>query len=406
MTTGADLGSDTRRLELYVRLSVYFLLLTEPLLALGAVPPGYAGPLLALVAVHTLANVLVCRWALTAMRSRPRLVARRDRAGLLAWLVLSVVTVAVVQSAVAGAGWPGVPVLVAGASLAAVSPVLGHRAILASAVVVAPLLAVDGFSATALAAAAVVAVFAAVGLVGLAYTFWLSGWMLRVIWELVEARRRAAQLAVAEERLRIARDLHDLFGRTLAAVAVKSELASELLRRGRPEDAAAEIAAVRGLAEEAGGEVRQVVRGFRRTDLGDELVGARALLDSAGIRCVVHAEGADRLAPEAAAALAWTLREAVTNVIRHSEARECFITLDAGDPVRLVVTNDGAPRVPADGAGSSGGPHGPDAGSGLIGMAERLTAVGGGLVRHQADRRFTVEARVPAARAYAAEVSR
>jgi two-component system sensor histidine kinase DesK len=219
--------------------------------------------------------------------------------------------------------------------------------------------------------------------------------MIRVVRELVEARHRAAQLAVAEERLRISRDLHDLFGRTLAAVALKSELAGELLRRDRPEQAAAEIGAVRALAEQAGGEVRQVVRGFRRVDLTEELSGARALLDSAGIRCVVHADGAGRLAPDTAAALAWTLREAVTNVIRHSRAGECFITLAAEDPVRLVVTNDGAPS----GAGTSG-----DRGSGLVGMAERLAAVDGTLVRHHRGGRYTVEARVPAVRAYRAEV--
>ncbi|SDS10536.1 two-component system, NarL family, sensor histidine kinase DesK [Friedmanniella luteola] len=397
MSSTSSLGTDTRRLELYIRSSLYVLLLCEPLLLVTAFVDR---PALAVVAVlHTAANSLVCRWSMTG-RQRPSFrLGALPTAGLVGWAVLSLGLAAATADATLGDLPLPLAVVVVGTSLGSIACALRHRVLVAAALVgaVASGLALVGLGGVPAGSAVPLVVACALLLLGLVYTFWSSGWMVRVVRELVEARHRAAQLAVAEERLRISRDLHDLFGRTLAAVAVKSALAGELLRRDRPEQAADEIAAVRALAEQAGGEVRQVVRGVRRVDLAEELAGARALLDSAGIRCVVHAAGAERLAPDAAAALAWTLREAVTNVIRHSRAGECVITLAAEDPVRLVVTNDGAPV--------SAAPSGPGGrGTGLAGMAERLAAVDGELVRHHAGGRFTVEARLPAARAHRAEV--
>ena len=394
-SSAASLGTDTRRLELYIQSSLYVLLLAEPLVL---TPSFVDRPALAVLSlVHTGANVVVCRWSTNGRRPPVLRPGRRATAGLVAWAALSLGLAA----ATAGTRMGDLPfplaLVVLGASLGSIACALGHRVLLAAVLVAAvgATLALVRLDRQPPAGVLPLVVVSVLLLLGIVYTFWSSGWMVRVVRELVEARHRAAQLAVAEERLRISRDLHDLFGRTLAAVALKSELAAELLRRDRPEQAAAEIGAVRALAEQTGGEIRQVVRGFRRVDLAEELSGARALLDSAGIRCVVHAEGADRLAPDAAAALAWTLREAVTNVIRHSRAGECFITLEAADPVRLLVTNDGA----GDGATAPDG-----RGTGLLGMAERLAGVEGTLLRHHAAGRFTVEARVPAARAHGAEV--
>jgi two-component system sensor histidine kinase DesK len=395
VSSTSSLGTDTRRLELYIQSSLYVLLLFEPLV-LVAVLVGRP-VLLVLTLLHTAANLLVCHWS-TRGRQRPTFRLRPlPLAGLVAWAVLSLGLAAATADATLGDLPLPLAVVVLGASLGSIACALRHRVLVAAVLVgaAASAMALVGLGGASVVATGPLVVLSALLLLGLVYTFWSSGWMVRVVRELVEARHRAAQLAVAEERLRIARDLHDLFGRTLAAVAVKSELAAELLRRDRPEQAAAEIGAVRALAEQTGGEVRQVVRGFRRVDLADELVGARALLESAGIRCAVHAAGAGRLAPAPAAALAWVLREAVTNVIRHSKAGECFITLAAEDPVRLVVTNDGAPAGPAAGDGH---------GTGLVGMSERLAGVGGELVRHHGGGRFTVEARLPAARAYRAEV--
>src|SRR5699024_2206966 len=123
--------------------------------------------------------------------------------------------------------------------------------------------------------------------------WWTTGWMLRVMRALQEARDRAATSAVSEERVRISRDLHDLFGQTLATIAGRSALAAELSRRGRHDRAIDEMREVHRIADESGGRVRAVVRGERQIALADELAGARALLGSAQIVCRVEAEPVD-----------------------------------------------------------------------------------------------------------------
>lgn len=142
------------------------------------------------------------------------------------------------------------------------------------------------------------------------------------------------QLGVAEERLRISRDLHDVFGRTLATISVKSELAAELSRRGLHERAADEMAQIRQIANTAGAEVRRVVRGERQAGWSDEIEGARALLASAGIRCVVAGEDVPEKYAET---LAWVIREGVTNVLRHSRATQVSITT-AVEPDEVALT--------------------------------------------------------------------
>ena len=107
-------------------------------------------------------------------------------------------------------------------------------------------------------------------------------WMIDVVRRLWRSRQVMADLAVAQERLRFSRDLHDVFGRTLSTVAIKSELAAELARRGDPR-AVAEMVAVHELAHSAQSEVRGIVRAYRHIDLAEEVGGARSVLDSAGI---------------------------------------------------------------------------------------------------------------------------
>jgi two-component system sensor histidine kinase DesK len=208
--------------------------------------------------------------------------------------------------------------------------------------------------------------------IGFAVSFRFSVWVLDLVREMERTRGVQSQLAVAEERLRFSRDLHDVMGRNLSAIAVKSQLAGELVRRGRPE-AADEIADVRRLAEDSLREVREVARGHRSTDLAGELAGARSVLRAAGVTCTVHGEdGGDRLSRAAQTALGWVVREAVTNVLRHSTATSCTITLrTAGGKAELQVVNDG---VAVGAAADDGHP-----GDGLTGLGERLAGAGGSI---------------------------
>ncbi|MGW3137415.1 sensor histidine kinase [Streptomyces sp. NPDC001139] len=201
-----------------------------------------------------------------------------------------------------------------------------------------------------------------------------GAWTLSVLWEAERAREVEARLAVAEERLRFGRDLHDVVGRNLAVIALKSELAVQLARRGRPE-AVEQMIEVQRIAQESQREVREVVRGYRKADLAIELAGAQGVLSAAGIECEVRGAAAE-LAPEVQSALGWVVREATTNVLRHGDTRRCAVVLTVEEGrVVLTVENDGA-SAPAGAEGSA--PSGAG-GSGLAGLRERLSAVGGTL---------------------------
>ncbi len=235
----------------------------------------------------------------------------------------------------------------------------------------------------AVALTAVVMVLLAAGFFTLTYV--LSLWLLNVVHELDEARETRTRLAVAEERLRFGRDLHDVMGRNLAVIALKSELAVQLAQRERPE-AVAQMVEVQRLAHETQREVREVVRGYREADLSGELAGAKGVLTAAGIDCTVTGP-AVALPAQTQSALGWVVREAATNVLRHGDPRWCAVEVRVREGhVVLTVENDGAP----DGAG------GPGRGSGLIGLRERLAEIGGTLRAGPAgDGRFLLTAEVP-----------
>ncbi|MFZ2526528.1 MAG: histidine kinase, partial [Rhodococcus sp. (in: high G+C Gram-positive bacteria)] len=209
-------------------------------------------------------------------------------------------------------------------------------------------------------------------------TVHISVWLLRIVTELDEARGAAAALSVAEERLRFSRDLHDVVGRALSAIAVKSDLAATLVRRG-DDRAADQMDEVRELAQVSLAEARDLVRGYRSITLASELAGARSLLAAAGIDTSVSG-AADDLPAEAAEAAAWVLREATTNILRHSAARHCTVTITA---TSITIGNDGV-RAPGSGGGT-----------GLRGVRERIAAVGGTVEITGGDGTFTVEARFP-----------
>ncbi len=193
--------------------------------------------------------------------------------------------------------------------------------------------------------------------------------MRRTIYELRNARDEMARLAVSEERLRFARDLHDLLGHSLSVIVLKSEVAGNLIERD-PEAAAEAVHDIEKVARDALHDVRDAVAGYRKTNLAVELAGAREMLESAGIS-VRWEETAGDLPPDAETVLAWAVREGATNVLRHSRARECMVKLDRRNGSAVLEMLD-------DGVGEPETTVDTRPGNGLRGLAERLASVGGG----------------------------
>ncbi len=185
--------------------------------------------------------------------------------------------------------------------------------------------------------------------------------------ELQRAREELAYQAVTDERLRMARDLHDLLGHTLSLIALKSELAGRLLEKD-PGAATQQVHEVKHVARQALREVREAVAGYRQRTLRGELDGARQILEAAGIDCTIEYE-AQSLPPDTDAVLAWVVREGVTNVIRHSRAKHCLIRITSTrEHILAEISNDGYPSQESPIA---------ESGSGLPGLAERVASEGG-----------------------------
>lgn len=188
------------------------------------------------------------------------------------------------------------------------------------------------------------------------------GVLMRVLDRQTERQAEVSEvMAVVTERERVARDVHDVLGHSLTAISVKAELAERLLEvdLGR---AAAELSDVQTLARDALADIRSTVSGLRATRIADEIAAARDALTAAGIEADLP-DDADTAEPRNRIVLAWALREAVTNVVRHSRARRCTVELG---PDRLVVRDDGV------------GTDAPE-GNGLRGLRERVAASGGAL---------------------------
>ncbi|WP_308797286.1 sensor histidine kinase [Agromyces silvae] len=198
-----------------------------------------------------------------------------------------------------------------------------------------------------------------------------SLWWWEIVVRLERHRRTAGELAVTQERLRFASDLHDIQGHHLQVISLKSELAERLLEVD-PAAAREHIHETRLIAKQALEETRSLVAGYRQVALDDELENAREVLTAAGASCalrvgVVPADAAVR------AALASVVREATTNILRHSEATRVTITLRVVDDASVLsIENDGV-------AASTVAPAARAAGSGLAGLRERLADVGGRL---------------------------
>jgi two-component system sensor histidine kinase DesK len=211
-----------------------------------------------------------------------------------------------------------------------------------------------------------------------------SARLVRAASELRGTQVALAEAAVGRERLRVSRDLHDLLGHSLAAISLKGDLAVRLLRRDRPA-AVAEIANLTEVAREALAGLRAITRDGDKVSLARELASARALLAAAGVTVSVRGD-LPGIPPAADEALAWTVREGTTNILRHAAASAATITLERRDGVAgLEIRNDGAPPVTGNG------------GSGLAGLAGRIGELSGTLSHQRlSDGWFQLTAQVPA----------
>ena len=200
--------------------------------------------------------------------------------------------------------------------------------------------------------------------------------------ELARTRHQLAEAAVAAERLRFSRDLHDLLGHTLSVVVVKAEVVRRLAETD-PRAAAAHGADIEQLGRSALAEVRRAVAGYREGGLADELSRAASALRAAGVRADIAPAPAG-LMPGVQSVLGWVVREGTTNVVRHAEAHRCRIAVETeGSTARVVVEDDGR------------GARGPVDGSGLRGLSERLREVSGTLTVHGDGPGFVLVAEVP-----------
>lgn len=240
----------------------------------------------------------------------------------------------------------------------------------------------DGYMATVLIIPPMAAFFA--------YT---AGKRNEMVAALSRTRAELARVAVAEERLRIARDLHDLLGHSLSLITLKAELSRRIIATDA-ERAERELAELEAVARQSLSDVREAVAGYRQPDLAAELAAARQLLTAAGIACLINAPRLTPLPGDVDAALAWTVREGITNVVKHAGAGAAAITVTSGkDATVAEITDDGgrlaarparAP-VPAPAREVTPAEAAPAdlqlrrAGSGLAGLAERVKELGGEL---------------------------
>ncbi len=218
--------------------------------------------------------------------------------------------------------------------------------------------------------------------------------LTRMVWltvQLEDLRTELARKAVLGERLRVARDTHDLLGLGLSAIAMKADLIGRLIDR---DDARAgpEIAELARICATAGADMRLVTGEVRDLPLDAELTAARDVLASAGINVRASVEG-DLATGAAAAVLVPVVREAVTNVLKHSSASYCVLetTVDGG-LLRLLISNDGvndAGHAPLAAVGRTG--------SGLGNLAARVEAAGGRLIAGRDGGGFSLVAEIPLA---------
>lgn len=276
------------------------------------------------------------------------------------WLLLAAL---LVSAAMAGSGFPRLLTAVTGAALIVAAAAAGAT--------------VAGRDMLPAVGVALISTVAATSSVAAQLWFW------DVAAQADRARQVEGEAAVAGERLRFAAELHDIQGHSLQVIALKSELAARLVGTD-PERAVAEMREVESLARQALRDTREVAHGYRTVSLATEIANATRVLAAAGVRCTTgQDDDLPTLAPATERLLGLVVREATTNVIRHSRAASAEIALTRHEGgVRLLVRND----APLGGS--------PAAAGGLAGLADRFASAGGTLVWRQDDDSFTVTAEV------------
>ncbi|GAA1129730.1 hypothetical protein GCM10009670_23010 [Citricoccus alkalitolerans] len=238
--------------------------------------------------------------------------------------------------------------------------------------------------------------------------FLFSAWWWNIVVQLDVARRDAAQLAVARERLRFASDLHDIQGHHLQVIALKAELAERLMGAGQPDAAAENIHEVRTIARTALEDTRSLVRNLREVSLEEEIANAKDVLEASG--ATVSIRGVHVEDPAVRTLLGLAVREGATNILRHAATatKVSIILEDADGVLRLAMVNDGVERLTGEvggdsheGAGLPGvpgthGAGGPASGTGLSGLNRRFASSGGSVTGRYGDGSFILEARLPA----------
>jgi two-component system sensor histidine kinase DesK len=193
--------------------------------------------------------------------------------------------------------------------------------------------------------------------------------------EVLAVREENARLALEDERNRFARDLHDILGHSLTVITVPAELAQKLFDVD-PARARGEVADLERLSRDALADVRRAVEGYRELTLPGELARARTALEAAEIEAHLP-NSTDDVPSDLRDLFAWTVREGVTNVLRHSGARSCTVTL-----------TERSAEIVDDGRGSAGATAG---GNGLAGLGERAAAVGAVVVTTVLDPGFSLK---------------
>ncbi|MFH9331943.1 sensor histidine kinase [Streptomyces althioticus] len=270
--------------------------------------------------------------------------------------------------------------------LAMVVPVRVYAVVSGTSVLLgAALLAVAGQTGAAVASASVIML---TGFLLSACVGRFGAWSLSLLRELERAEGTEARLAVAEEQLRFESDVRDGLGRKLTVMALESELAVQMARRGRPE-AVDRMVEVQRLARDARGEAYEAVRGHRKAGLRDELMSVAGVLEASGVRCRIFVTDLPELPGDVRSSLARVVREGTTDVLRYGNAQWCEITLAVTRAVAerwavLTVEHDGAPV----------GPPG-TAGFGLAGLRGHLEVLDGTLRAEAGEGTYRLTAEVP-----------